>query len=137
MAVIQKGLGVAWGITSTAYTFAGSAKVLTPEEIGYEKEAEILEHKNRVGETCGLVIFDQKQRYRLRVYPNGASLAAPEAITLPAIGDSLAITDSTDADIATTTAVVTRCSKARRQADKVFFDVEATEFAADLSATIS
>ena len=109
-----KGLGVVFGVSSTAIAIAGAAASswkVTGESIS--KEAETVIVKDKDGETKGMVVYDPRDVVGLTVYPHGASLAdAKTANALPDIG-------------------------AKSNTDVTSFDVEVTKYSTDISATIS
>ena len=96
-----KGLGVVFGVSSTAIAIAGAAASswkVTGESIS--KEAETVIVKDKDGETKGMVVYDPRDVVGLTVYPHGASLAdAKTANALPDIGDKCVITDADDGDV--------------------------------------
>ena len=133
-----KGLGVVFGVSSTAIAIAGAAASswkITGESIS--KEAETVIVKDKDGETKGMVVYDPRDVVGLTVYPHGASLAdAKTANALPDIGDAAVLTDSDDADLGGNY-VVTSSSKAKSNTDVTSFDVEVTKYSTDISSTIS
>lgn len=140
MAVKQKGIGVVWGVSSSAYSYTGSATVLTVKSTGqsYRKSAQKFECKDANGETNGLVFFDARQELTLRVYPSAATIAAAKtANVLPAPGDKFTVTDSDDPDVAGTTYVVDECSKEKVNNGITTFDVRMTEYVNDVSADVA
>ena len=133
-----KGLGVVFGISSSAITIAGSAVDYKITGQSISKEAETVIVKDKDGETKGMVVYDPRDVVGLTVYPHGTSLAnAKSANALPDIGDACAITDSDDGDVAGTTYVVTSSGKSKSNTDVTSFDVEVTKYSTDISATIS
>jgi hypothetical protein len=139
MAVTVKGMGVAWGITTSGYTNAGSAFNVKTTEQSLTKDAEMVEVKDANGEAAGLVFFNPSSELTLRVYPFHASTlsgAATAAAALPAVGDKFVITDASDASIAGDY-VVMRVGKTRSAGAQVEFDVTVKKWATDLSATIT
>lgn len=142
MPVIQKGMGVAWGVTTSGYTYTGSATTLNVKttEQNLTRDAELVEIKDGNGETTGLVFFNPTTEITLRVYPFNATTlsgAATAGAVLPAVGDKFAITDASDASIAGSDYVVIRVGKTRSQGAQVEFDITVKKYAVDLSATIS
>lgn len=132
-----KGLGVVFGISSSAITIAGGARTWNITGQSVAKEAETVVVKDKDGETKGMVIYDPRDVVGLTVYPNGTSLAlAKTANTLPDIGDLCAVTDSDDTNLGGNY-VVTSSSKSKSNTDVTNFDVEVTKYATDISATIS
>ena len=134
-----KGLGVVFGVSSTAITIAGSASAsdfkITGQSVA--KEAETVIVKDKDGETKGMVVYDPRDVVGLTVYPHGSSLAnAKTANSLPDIGDKCVITDADDGDVAGTY-VVTSSSKSKSNTDVTSFDVEATKYSTDISTTIA
>lgn len=141
MAVVQKGMGVAWGVTTSGYTYTGSATALAVKttEQSLTKDAELVEVKDGNGETAGLVFFNPTSEVTLRVYPfhaSSLSSAATAGATLPAVGDKFVITDASDASMAGDY-VVMRVGKTRSQGAQVEFDLTVKKWATDLSATVS
>ena len=140
MAVIQKGIAVAWGISSSAYAYTGSATALNVKSIEQTltKDAQVFESKDSNGETNGLVFFDPTSEVSLRVYPSNTALstAVTAGAVLPAVGDKFTITDASDASLAGDY-VVMRVGKTRSVASRVEFDLTIKKWAADLSATIA
>lgn len=142
MAVQQKGIGVAWGITSSGYagtTHAGVGYALTTRATGQtlRKSADSEECRDLNGEVVGKVFFNQTSELTLRVYPSGVSIsAANTANVLPAIGDKMIVTDASDSDIAGTY-LVEDCSKTRTNNAKVEFDVTLRRYPTDISAPIT
>lgn len=139
MAVTQKGIGVAWGITTSGYTSAGSAVAVKTTEQSLTKDAEMVEIKDGNGEAAGLVFFNPTSELTLRVYPFHATTlagATSAAAALPAVGDKFVITDASDASIAGDY-VVLRVGKTRSQGAQVEFDLTVKKWAADLSATMT
>ena len=133
-----KGLGVVFGVSSSAIVIAGAAASswkITGESVS--KEAETVIVKDKDGETKGMVVYDPRDVVGLTVYPHGSSLAnAKTANALPDIGDSCVITDADDGDVAGTY-VVTSSSKSKSNTDVTNFDVEVTKYSTDISTTIS
>ncbi len=134
---VQKGLGVVFGISSSAITIGGQARTWNVTGQSVSKEAETVVVRDKDGETKGMVVYDPRDVIGLTVYPNGTSLAnAVTANTLPDIGDACVITDSSDSDIGGNY-VVTSSSKSKSNTDVTSFDVEVTKYSSDISATIS
>lgn len=141
MAVTVKGMGVAWGITTSGYTYTGSATTLAVKttEQSLTKDAEMVEIKDANGEAAGLVFFNPTSEVTLRVYPfhaSSLSSAATAAAALPAVGDKFVITDASDASLAGNY-VVMRVGKTRSAGAQVEFDITVKAWATDLSTTIS
>ncbi len=140
MAVVQKGIAVAWGITSSGYAYTGSGTALNVKSIeqSLTKDAEVFESKDSNGETNGVLFFNPTSELGLRVYPSGASLANAKtaAAVLPACGDKFTITDADDSTIAGDY-VVMRVGKTKSVAGRCEFDLTVKKWAADLSATVS
>lgn len=139
MSVIQKGIGVAWGVSSSGFTYTASATVLkvVPTGQSFRKTSKNFECSNKDGETNGKVFFDQRQTLTLRCYPSDTTLAlANTANVLPAPGDKFVVTDANDPDIAGTY-VVEECGKERVNNGITTFDITIIEYVADISATIS
>jgi len=139
--VTQKGLAVAWGITSTAYAnwSTGSAVALSVHatEQSVTKDAKMGESADPVtGATLGIVFYDFTTELQLRVYPKSTGLAGAKtaAATLPAIGDKFIITDTDDA-VAAATFIVMKVGRTRKVGDKTEFDITLTAWETDLSAT--
>ena len=140
MSVIQKGIAVAWGISSSGYTYTGSATALNVRATGQtlRKSADSEECRDLNGEVVGKVFFNQVSELQLRVYPSAATLAlAKTANVLPAIGDKFVVTDADDSEIAGTTYIVEDSSKTRTNNAKVEFDITVRKYATDISATIA
>ena len=132
-----KGLGVVFGISSSAITIAGGARTWNITGQSVAKEAETVVVKDKDGETKGMVVYDPRDVVGLTVYPHGSSLAnAVTANSLPDIGDACVITDADDGDVAGTY-VVTSSSKSKSNTDVTSFDVEVTKYSTDISATVS
>lgn len=136
---VQKGLAVAWGISTTGYTYTGSATALSVHatEQSLTKDAKMTESADPVtGATVGLVFFDFTKEIQLRVYPKGSSLAnaVAAAIALPEVADKFVIVDSTDT-VAAGNYVVTKVGRARKVGDKVEFDITLKQWESDLSTT--
>lgn len=140
MSVIQKGIGVVWGISSTGYTYTAAATVLAVKGTGqtFRRSAEKFECKDGNDETIGLVFRNEKKELTLRCYPSSTTLALAQAANvLPAPGDKFVVTDAPDPDIAGTY-IVDECSKEKVNSGITSFDIKVTEYATgDLSATIS
>lgn len=139
MAVVQKALGVVWGVSSTGFTYTGSATVLNVKGTGqsFRKTAEKFECKDSNGETNGLVFFNPKKELTLRCYPSGATIAAAKTNNvLPDPGDKFVVTDADDPDVAGTY-VVDECSKEKVNNGITTFDIRVTEYVSDLSATVA
>ena len=141
MAVTVKGMGVAWGITTSGYAYTGAATALNvkSQEQNLTKDAELVEVKDANGETAALVFFNPTSEVTLRVYPfHATSLnsAATAAAALPAVGDKFTITDASDASMAGDY-VVMRVGKTRSSGAQVEFDLTVKKWATDLSATIT
>ncbi len=132
-----KGLGVVFGVSSTAITIAGSSVDYKFTGQSVAKEAETVIVKDKDGETKGMVVYDPRDVVGLTVYPHGSSLAnAKTANSLPDIGDACVITDSDDGDVAGTY-VVTSSAKSKSNTDVTSFDVEVTKYSTDISTTVS
>ena len=132
-----KGLGVVFGVSSTAITIAGSSVDYKFTGQSVAKEAETVIVKDKDGETKGMVVYDPRDVVGLTVYPHGSSLAnAVTANSLPDIGDKCVITDADDGDVAGTY-VVTSSGKSKSNTDVTSFDVEVTKYSTDISTTIS
>lgn len=133
-----KGLGVVFGVSSTAISIAGAAASswkITGESVS--KEAETVIVKDKDGETKGMVVYDPRDVVGLTVYPHGSSLAnAVTANSLPDIGDKCVVTDADDGDVAGTY-VVTSSGKSKSNTDVTSFDVEVTKYSTDISTTIA
>lgn len=139
MAVIQKAIGVCWGVAGTAFTYTGAATVLNVKNNGesYKRAADLTELKDGNGETVGLVFRNPTEELTLRVYPSGATLAAANTNNvLPAIGDKCVVTAGDDADIAGNY-VITACGKERSIDAQVTFELSLKAWATDLSATVT
>jgi hypothetical protein len=139
--VTQKGLAVAWGITSTAYNnwSTGSAVVLNVHatEQSVTKDAKMTESADpTTGATLGIVFYDFTTELQLRVYPRSTTIAGAltAAATLPAIGDKFIITDGSDA-VAAATFIVMKVGRTRKVGDKTEFDITLKAWETDLSAT--
>jgi len=141
--VTQKGLAVAWGITSTSYTYTGTATVLAVHatEQSLTKDAKMTESADPVtGATLGIVFYDFTNEVQLRVYPKGSGLTAATnaAMALPAIGDKFCIIDTDTAVGAGGTGtpyVVMKVGRTRKVSDKVEFDITIKAYETDLSLT--
>jgi hypothetical protein len=141
--VTQKGLAVAWGITSTGYTYTGAATVLAVHatEQSLTKDAKMTESADPVtGSTLGIVFYDFTNEVQLRVYPKGSGLTAATnaAMALPAIGDKFCIIDTDTAVGASGTGtpyVVMKVGRTRKVSDKVEFDITIKAYETDLSTT--
>jgi len=146
--VTQKGLAVAWGITSTGYTYTGAATVLAVHatEQSLTKDAKMTESADPVtGATLGIVFYDFTNEVQLRVYPKGSGLTAATnaAMALPAIGDKFCIIDTDTAVGASGTGtpgtgtpyVVMKVGRTRKVSDKVEFDITIKAYETDLSTT--
>lgn len=141
--VTQKGLAVAWGITSTGYTYTGAATVLAVHatEQSLTKDAKMTESADPVtGATLGIVFYDFTNEVQLRVYPKGSGLTAATnaAMALPAIGDKFCIIDTDTAVGAGGTGtpyVVMKVGRTRKVSDKVEFDITIKAYETDLSLT--
>ena len=141
MAVVQKGIGVAWGITSTGYTYTAGATTLAVKgsEQGVKKDASLEEHLDpSTGSAIGLTFFNPTKEVSLRCYPYGSSLAnaITAAAALPAVGDKFTVTDSGDTVVAGDY-VVMSVSRTRKVGGKVEFDITIKQWDSDLTATIS
>ena len=141
MGVTQKGIGVAWGITDSGYTYTGSATALAVKatEQNLSKDAEVDESKDpSTGSTIGVTFFNPTQEVTLRVYPYGASLSAATtaAAALPSIGDKFVVTNSGDAAVAGNY-ITMKVSRMRKVGGKAEFDITIKQWDSDLSATIS
>lgn len=139
MSVRQKAIGVAWGISSSAFTYTGAATVLKAKGVSqsFRKQSDVVEVKDQNGEVNGLVFFNQSKELTLRVYPSDTTIALAKtaAGTMGMeLGDKFAVTDADDPDIAGTTYVVTALGKERVQDNIVFFDITVKEFANDVTA---
>lgn len=138
MAVRQKAIGVAWGILTTqGYAVGAGAAVLkaNPLSATFRKTSQIVEAPDGNGEPRGLIGFDQRSNLALEVYPSDTTIALAKTAggTLGiAVLDKFVITDADDPDIAGTY-VVQEVSKTRRVGQMVTFDIQLTEYAADLS----
>lgn len=141
--VTQKGLAVAWGITSSGYTYTGTATVLAVHatEQSLTKDAKMTESADPVtGSTLGIVFYDFTNEVQLRVYPKGSGLTAATnaAMALPAIGDKFCIIDADTAVGASGTGtpyVVMKVGRTRKVSDKVEFDITIKAYETDLSTT--
>ena len=144
MAATVKGLGVAWGITTTGYAYTGSATALNVKDIEQTltKDAEVVESRDADGDVNGLVFFNPTTELSLRVYPSAVSgtntlaNARTQAAALPAIGDKFTVTDSDDASLAGDY-VVMRVGKTRSVTNRVEFDLTVKKWSNDVTATIS
>ena len=141
--VTQKGLAVAWGITSTVYAnwSTGSAVALSVHatEQSTTKDAKMSESADPLtGATLGIVFYDFTKEIQLRVYPKSTNLAGglTAAATLPALGDKFVITDDNDA-AAAGNYVVIKVGRTRKVSDKVEFDITIKQWETDLSTTAS
>jgi hypothetical protein len=131
----QRGIGVAWGITTSGYAYTGSASVTwtpnvkaTEQNIDFEATLDDSSKDPITGATVGLVFSDFTQSIGLRVYPYDTTqaLAATAASILPMPGDLLVLTEGTTnrADtIAAGTYVVLKSSRMRKVGGKAEFDV--------------
>lgn len=138
---VQKGLAVAWGISSTGYTYTGAATVLAVHatEQSTTKDAKMTESADPVtGATLGIVFYDFTKEIQLRVYPKGSSLAnaVTAAAAVPDVGDKFAITDANDA-VAAGNYVVMKAGRTRKVGDKVEFDLTIKQWENDLTTTAS
>ena len=140
MAVSQRGIGVAWGITDSGYTNSGSAMSVYATEQNVNKDAEFDESKDpTTGSTIGITIFNPTKEVTLRVYPYSTTLALAKtaAATLPAIGDKFSIANSDSTDVAKGDYLVMKVSRMRKVGGKAEFDVTLKQWDSDITATIS
>lgn len=150
MAVIQKGIAVAWGTGgSGTMTYAGTAFRVKATGVDLSKDAELEEHRDpQTGDVIGLTFFNPTKEVSLKVYPTDTAMSTAATVVLPEIGDAFNIgaglTYAIDADIspgltnaATNNYIVMKCSKARVNNGRTNFDVTVKRYNTDLSATIS
>jgi hypothetical protein len=126
-----QGIGVVWGI-STGNITAGSG-VLRQTGQTYTEEAEMIEHRNTAGEVIGLTHFNQTKTIELDVYPaspdSGTLANANSAlVNMPAIGETVTLTDATDTDVAGAY-TCTAASKTKSVTDKVAFRLTLKKYA--------
>jgi len=140
MAVVQKAIGIAWGM-GAGFTFTAVATPLKvkPLSANYQRNAQMVEMPDQNGEAVGLVFWNPTEEIDLRVYPSDTTLAA--AITAAGtcglnVGDKVVIADTDDPDIAGTY-VCLKVGKARKVDSHVEFDITLKAWATDLSTTTS
>jgi len=120
MATTQ-GTAIVWGVSSTnmtgftaavsgAYTFTGE---------DHASEADKVELKDANGEIKSIYFYNGRSTLSLKCYPSGASASAT---SLPAIGELVTVTSSTDSDVAGDW-ICDSVSKSRKQDGIVEFDV--------------
>lgn len=121
-------IGVVWGISTTNPT-AGLG-VLRQTSQTYTEDAEMVEHRDTNGDVVGLTHFNQTKTVELDVYPAGSTLAnAVDALkTMPAIGETVTLTDSTDTDVAGAYTCIA-ASKSKVTTDKVSFRLTLKKYA--------
>ena len=95
MANIYKGVGVSWGVGSTAVTTVFGTFKLQSRDAGLTSETEMLKDEN--GVTAAKVYFDQKTEATFEYCPTDASAGGAVAPTLPTIGAIFTVTDTTAA----------------------------------------
>ena len=106
MAEIQKGLAVAWSITTTANGMAITgigAAILNPTSQALTHDGEQVEHIDpATGAAKGVTIFNRTSTLEMTVYPSAGSKAVAKtaAALLPKKGDNMTIVDAEDAQIA-------------------------------------
>lgn len=136
----QKGKGVVFGVTSSGFTFAGTAVGIEPVGETLRHEAEITMVKDKDGDDVGAVVFNKKKRLTLNAYPTGSNIAdANTANNLPNAGEQCVITDSSDSEIAGNW-MVESCEKAKTNGEITTFSIELSngvdnDYSADTAAS--
>ena len=123
-----QGIGVVWGISTT--NPSAGAGVLRQTSQTYTEDAEMIEHRDTSGEVVGLTHFNQTKTVELDVYPAGASIADAVAAlrTMPNVGETVTLTDSTDTDVAGAYTVMS-AAKNKSTSDKVSFRLSLKKYA--------
>lgn len=137
MAVLQKAIGVAWGM-GAGFALTGLAHV-NPLRSGLQRSAPVVECPNLNGETVGLVFYNQTDEIELTVYPSDTTLALAIAAagTLGLnIGDKLILVNTDDVDLAGNK-IVMKIGKTRKVDGYVEFTVTVKKWPTDLSTTIA
>jgi hypothetical protein len=121
-------IGVVWGITTT--NPSAGAGVLRQTSQTYTEDAEVIEHRDTNGEVVGLTHFNQTKTVELDVYPAGASIADAVAAlrTMPNVGETVTLTDTTDTDVAGAYTVMS-AAKNKSTSDKVSFRLSLKKYA--------
>jgi hypothetical protein len=123
-----QGIGVVWGISTT--NPSAGAGVLRQTSQTYTEDAEVIEHRDTSGEVVGLTHFNQTKTVELDVYPAGASIADAVAAlrTMPNVGETVTLTDTTDTDVAGAYTVMS-AAKNKSTSDKVSFRLSLKKYA--------
>lgn len=116
-----QGTAIVWGTSSTNLTgfsaAVSGAYSITGEDVAFE--ADKTEIKDGDGELSTIYYNNGRKTLSLKCYPSGASA---DATALPAIGEKVTVTSSTDADISGDW-LADSVSKSRKQDGIVEFDI--------------
>ena len=105
---IQRGtLAVAWSLATTAASaVAGQLGTGTVQSVDFAEEADEKEIKGADGDVKAVIFSNARETCTLEIIPSGATLAAAKtANVIPAVGQTITITDADDAEVASTTAL--------------------------------
>jgi hypothetical protein len=123
--VIQNGIGVVWGVSTSTSGFGTATAFLLPIEEDYRLTSLSLQHFHKIeGYVIGECFYRRESTLRLRLYPCGRTLAdaiAANKMTLE-IGAELFVTDTDDPALADFWSVI-EVGKQHRAADKVYWDI--------------
>lgn len=119
MSVIQKGVGVKWGVAGTTYAAVGYTLGQTYTGRTITQGADMEEHMDENGETKGLTFKNGSKECQIEFYFSAATLAAAKtnAAVLPVPGTKFTVTDASDS-LAAGDYVITASSRAEQNAGK-------------------
>lgn len=104
MAEVIKGLGVVWSTDALAVSGTGVFATGKIQSIRYNFGGDVAEIKGDNGEVKAVVFSNDIENITIEVVPTGSSVAnANSSFVLPARGADVAITDSADGEINSTT----------------------------------
>jgi hypothetical protein len=109
MAEIQKGLAVAWSITTTSGAMGisqivsiGVGALLRPTSQALTHDGEQVEHIDpATGNAIGITVYNRTSTLEMTVYPSADSLAEAKSVAalLPKKGDNMTIADTGDGQL--------------------------------------
>jgi len=141
MAVVQKGIAVAWGIIDGAYSSTGSATInpfsVKASENTVKINSKLEEHLDpTTGGRLGSTFFDPTKTVSLRVWPHGTTLSASATagVTAPVPGDTFVVASGDD--LTAGTYDVISVSRTRKVGGKTEFDVELMNYEAAGATTL-
>ena len=113
-AEIVKGTGLVWSTSGLSISATGAYAAGKIQSVKYELNGETVEVNDEDGDVAAVVFFADVEKLTLEVVPTGATVSAAAGnFILPARGADVAITDTVDGEINSTTFMFMSGSKNR------------------------